>query len=164
MHNELQKITTQYSETEDRIALTGQTAAGDTYLIWFTRRALSRLLPVILEWIEKQGGSSASADLMQEFAQQAARADLVPQAPVQAGEGSRSWVAQSVDIHRDEQQLRLTFRHGADHASLGLDPLAARQWLNIVHDTFVLAEWPLQGWPAWLCDSAPAMATPAVLH
>lgn len=162
----LQRITTQYIDVEDRIRLAGEVADGATVVIWLTRRLLQRVLPALLQWLEQPGADMPRADILQGFAQQAARAELTPQAPVRLSAGSMSWFAISVDIAKSEQVVRLTFK-SADgaHATLLLAAKPLRQWLCIVHEATLKAEWPADMWPDWVRDSAqPVRRQSALLH
>jgi hypothetical protein len=166
MANELQRMSTAYSETEDRVRLAGELAEGDPVVIWLSQRLLRRLLPALLQWLEQPASTLPRQDVLQGFAQQAARAGLAQQAPVEPASASQSWMALEVDVRRSPQLLVMAFRGGpGQQASLALDPVALRQWLNIVHDTFKLAEWSLDGWPEWVRDSAQTgPPASAILH
>ena len=150
----LERITTEYIDLEDRIRLAGEVGNAAPVVIWLTQRLLQRLVPALLQWLERQDDDISRAEVLQSFAQQAARAELTPQAPVQAVAGCAAWLAQSVDITRSEQLLSLTFR-GADgeDATLNLAAKPLRQWLSIVHDTYLKAGWPLDMWPNWIRES-----------
>ena len=50
----LQRITTEYIESEDRIRLTAITDAEETLILWTTQRLLIRLVAHFLEWLEKE--------------------------------------------------------------------------------------------------------------
>ena len=89
----LERVTTRYSVAQDRICLAGELPGGSPVVLWLTQRLLRRLLPPLLAWLQEQGGaahavmgSALYADALQGFAQQAARAQLQPQAPVQVGD------------------------------------------------------------------------------
>lgn len=158
MANELHRMTTSYVETEDRVQLAGESADGTATVIWVSRRLLVRLLPLMLQWLEQQGVDPDSVDhphvdVLHSFAQQAARAELAPQPAVQATGTSSQWLAFAVDVASHPSALRLSFRSAADEqAFFSLTPLPLRQWLNILHDAFVKAEWPLDIWPSWLSE------------
>ncbi len=104
----LQRITTEYIDTEDRIRLAGDTGQGEPVVIWLTQRLLQRLLPMLLQWLDAQTGMTPMAEIVQGFAQQAARAELIPQTPVQAT--SPPWLAQSVDVVQSNAGVSLNFR------------------------------------------------------
>lgn len=155
---ELQRITTEFVDVEDRILLRGQTTADQVVMIWLTQRLLGRLIPHLLGWLEKQSVMDAQlAEVLQGFAQQAARTDLPPQAPVQCKADTCAWLVLSVDVVSAEEVLQLVFK-GADDlsASLSLGAQALRQWLNILHDQYRVAGWPLQLWPQWMTPEVPA--------
>lgn len=167
MMQSLQRITTEYIVHEDRVRLSGEVEKNAApVVVWLTQRLLQRLLPALLQWLDRQGAATPRAEILQSFAQQAARAELAPQAPVRAGAGSTVWLALSVDIAQTEQAVSLTFR-GADgqEATLKLEAKPLRQWLSILHDVYIKAEWPLEVWPEWLRESViPARQQAVVLH
>lgn len=134
------------------------------------------MLPHLTAWLEGLGAPQAPAgtqspaqalyaEAMQGFAQQAARAQMTHQAPVQVAEDGPACLVQSVDVLAMPQALRLVFRgpQGAV-AAMELQAQSLRQWLGIVHDAWRLADWPLDPWPAWLLEHAPAQAPSTVLH
>jgi hypothetical protein len=162
MTHSLQRITTEYDEVEDRIRLSGDVEGGAPVVIWLTQRLLLRIVPMLLRWLEGQHGEARAdmghAALLHGFAQEAARAGLMPQAPVRAQEGSLVWLVRSVNVVQSNETLGLTFR-GADalaqrHAGLTLSATQLRQWLAILHDIWRKAEWAPDVWPVWLSDGA----------
>ena len=138
-------------------------------MLWLTQRLLRRLLPPLLVWLQEQGGAAHAvmgqalyADALQGFAQQAARAQLQPQAPVQVPEGSLSCLVERVDMGRSPEAVRLVFRDAQGVvAAMVLHPQPLRQWLSILFDAWQQAEWPLEVWPDWLRESVPAKAVSA---
>jgi len=161
----LQRITTEYSDLEDRIRLSGETENAATIVVWLTQRLLERLLPVLLQWLEQQNAATSHAEMLHDFAQQVAKAGLIPQIPVQAGADSMAWLALSVNIAQSEQAVSLTLRgiDGQDvNLTLTANPL--RQWLAILHTAYCNAGWPLAVWPEWMrARTLPAMQQ-VVLH
>jgi len=154
----LERLTTEYIDVEDRIRLSGLVENTSPIVIWVTFRLLQRLVPPLLQWLERQGPGAdlPRADVLQSFAQHAARAEVVPQAPVRATPDSAAWLARSVDFTKFDQAVRLTFR-GAEgqEAAMVLAPKLLRQWLGIIHDGYIKAAWPLDVWPGWLRESSP---------
>lgn len=134
-------------------------------MIWLTQRLLQRLLLPLLRWLGHQGTDTPSAKVLQSFAQQAARAELVMQVPVRAGKGSAIWLALSVDIAQSEQSVSLTFC-GVDGqgATLTLGAKPLRQWLSILHEACIKAEWELDVWPGWLRESMKETQQRDILH
>lgn len=131
---DLQRVTTSYVDSEDRLRLAGETAQGEAVVLWLTQRLLARLLPIFFQWLEQHqtGTTSESdadvrswaraaaeqghADWLQSFAQQAAVAGLVAQPPVQTAQARGSRLVHSVDVQGvvaeqcDGAALRLTFK------------------------------------------------------
>jgi len=165
---ELQRITTQYIDSEDRIRLCGESAPNETVVLWLTQRLLNRLVPHLLTWLEQQAGvpggigSDVRADVVHSFAQQAALASMEMQAPVQAHTARQTWLVQSVDVTVNPQLVRLTFK-GADtaqqdaslEATVSMQAQPLRQWLSILHAQCTRAGWMSPEatntvWPEWL--------------
>lgn len=171
MHR-LERISTVYVATEDRLRLTGEVANAEVQTIWLTQRLLMRLLPLLTHWLEAQNRPNQELDtqrteLLQTFAQQAARADTALQSPVRASAKSPTWLAESVDVARGPDVLTLSFRGPDAHsAKLTMAPKPLRQWLAIIYDACVVgAQWQTMPWPTWLSESATAApAQSKVLH
>jgi hypothetical protein len=166
----LQKITTQYIESEDRIRISGELVEGQQVVMWFSQRLMVRLLPALLQWLEKQTDIDVRPDLYQSLAQAAAVRAMEPQAPVEVEPSSQSWLVQAVDITPVEGALLLVFRSAEvnrSHSALQLQARPLRQWLNGLVEQFQRAQWPLTAWPQWLLESrqSPAGLKPTtILH
>lgn len=153
----LQRLTTEYDEREDRVRLSGELEGGPPVVIWLTRRLLERLLPVLLHRLAARCATTPHAEVLLGFAQQAASAELAPQAPVRAAARSPAWLVLSIDIAQSELAVGLVFQGGDGRsAALLLNDKSLRQWLSIVHGAYLKAEWPLDAWPAWLRENAPS--------
>lgn len=161
---ELQRITTEYLEAEDRIRLTGQAGDGAPVVLWLTQRLLQRLLPVLLQSFAVQDADAPHGQMPHDFYQQAAKAGWPPELPVQAGPDSTAWLVLSVDITQSAEAASLTFKgaHG-QQVSLKLTARPLRQWLGIVHAAYLKADWPLQAWPQWLREGRLPTSPPAML-
>jgi hypothetical protein len=177
----LERITVEYVPQEDRVRLSGQRAGAAPLAIWLTRRLLDRLLAELLKWIENEAGDLPAAkgsgargrlqtlpraDVLQGFAQQAARERTTPQQPVRVTPEDEAWLANSVGVGRGRSKIRLTFKSADGRtATVTLAAPLLRQWLNILHDTYRKAEWPLQVWPEWMREAGSLEAPqPAVRH
>lgn len=161
---ELQRVTTQYVVTEDRIRLSGETADGRTMVLWLTQRMLNLLIPRLTGWLEQNGGDA----LLQEFAQQAAEASLGVEPPVPAGQDAPGGCVTSVDIGTGPDGTVLVFKPENDDRGVRL-PLATdalRQWLSIVRAQYVIGGWPTGVWPAWMDETqiAQPQASGFALH
>lgn len=170
----LQKITTEYIETEDRFRLSGESSTGELHSFWLTQRLLSKLIRVLISTFEdtpnKPSAKHISDDrtnaLFNEMAQQAAQQQIADQPPVIDPELDKSWLVFEVDINKLEQHIKLTFKNSANEPlELLLDQNQLRQWLSIVHKIWQQAEWPLAVWPEWILNTVkPAMKSKSAMH
>jgi hypothetical protein len=165
MKTTLDRITTEFVDAEDRIRLSGEVASQGAVVVWLTQRLLNRLLPVLFQKLEGTQDDVWRSAVRQAFAQQVAQADIRSQAPVMVDSSVHSWLATSIDIATGAELVVLTFKGGPGQVtSLTLLITQLRQWLAIVYQAYVIADWPLHGWPNWLAESAPMPATQLVLH
>ena len=160
----LQKFTTTYSESQDRIKLTGKSKENAFTTVWLSQRLLIRMLPPLISWAEQiipvnQPLSNEGRALAQDFAQQNAQSLLVKQAPVETPkethrsitEAHSSWLAYEIDIMKSSHLLQLIFKNTEKiSASLQLNNIQTRQWLFIIYSQWVTAEWKDFGWPLWI--------------
>jgi len=152
---ELQRITTHYSETQDRIRLAGELGGGEaSVVLWLSQRLVQRLLPILLHGVTGRDNDAPYSEMLHSFAQQSARAALTPEPPVRADQAETEWLVHSVVVNHFVEAMRLTFK-GADdqQATLTLAVQPLRQWLNILYDAFAKAGWPLDQWPQWIQES-----------
>lgn len=152
----LQRFTTAYDENEDRIKLTGHCQSDQHVMLWLTQRLLLNLVPVMLERIQKSVEEPAQIQtVMQEFAQQAARTQMPSLPAVQAKDDSQSWLIHSIDVTSTPEGLELAMKgKNNDCAVIKLEGQLLRQWLNILYDLSLKANWPLSIWPDWIQASA----------
>tara|TARA_R100001377_G_scaffold81364_1_gene60826 strand:- start:6460 stop:6960 length:501 start_codon:yes stop_codon:yes gene_type:complete len=164
---ELQRLTTEYVETEDRVRISGELAANGTVVMWLSQRLLVRLLPHLFLWLEKQSDANIPMEIEQSFAQEAVKAELNTEAPVQSLPESQEWLVEAVDLTPNENMLSIRFRtENGNQETLRLQAFALRQWLEIIHSLWRLAEWPFDVWPEWIASNKPASkhGDPAKLH
>lgn len=180
MPHELQRVTTTYVEVQDRMRLTGALASGTAVQLWLTQRLLGRLVPPLTTWLERhtplvaadtRPGTAvpkaqiAPADqgMVQRFAQHMAQAQLTPQPPVHATADSATWVVTSVALSLRPQTVLLAFKNDASDlhtVTWELNAQQLRQWLGIVFDQVVRAQWPTASWPAWMAQGQGELAHP----
>lgn len=153
--------TTEYADSEDRIRIVGESADLTVTTVWLSRRLLERLLPLLTQWLEGQVLGAAHADMLLNWEQQAANAELQPQAPVLIKASSVSWVTTAIDIQREPSQLTIVFRaDDGRKAGLAMPARALRQWIGILHGQSEKAEWRLPVWPTWVAGESVAHAGP----
>lgn len=152
---DLQRVTTEYVATEDRVRLSGATADDQTVVLWLTRRLLDLLAPQLTGWLEREGASEVmDSELVQGFAQEAAEASLAAEPAVRAASPAGAWLVETVDIHIGTDGVMLTFKaEDGAVANLTLPTQALRQWLGIVRGQYGAGGWPKDVWPAWMGET-----------
>ncbi|MEY3666955.1 MAG: hypothetical protein RL572_495 [Pseudomonadota bacterium] len=152
---ELQRITTEYVEAEDRLRLTGELSPGDTRVLWLSQRLMLRLLPHLCLWLEKQRGTAFPPDIEQSLELRAATERMGHEDPVRPTPHCLGWLVLAVDINTAGPVLCLSLRGDkeAESVALNLPPLALRQWLNILHTLWSTAQWPASPWPDWVAQT-----------
>lgn len=151
---ELQRITTEYIEAEDRMRIAGALEANETVVIWVSQRLLVRLLPHLFGWLEKQVGSGVPLDIGQQFEQEAATASLTHEKPVVRERNAKEWLVAAVDLSSSQNSLIMQFRaEGEQPITLTMTPQALRQWLSILLTLWRVAEWPIGSWPQWITNT-----------
>lgn len=183
--SDLQRITIEYIEFEDRFRLTGEMKTDEdssespeadesgeveVVTIWLTQRLLNLLLPILFEWLQQRSPEATknpsrdrqANELLQGFAQQAATEQIPQQMPVQSQADTHSWLVREVDIGRGPEGVKLNLKgHNDEEASFALERDQLRQWLSIVHNGWIRAEWPKTIWPSWILETGPATAVEA---
>lgn len=176
---ELQRLTTVYDPSEDRIRLLGRDKEGQVLCFWLTQRLLNRLIPRLCQGLEQKAAEAGRPPqglaqpvrtfVEQSFAQQRANAALERQAPVMPAADTPEWRVDTVDTKLGAGGARLTLKGAteAQQAAVTLATPALRQWLGIVYAQFRRADWPMQVWPAWMEEAAapsPAQLQAGLLH
>lgn len=161
----IKRMTTEFIAAEDRLRISGEIADAPPAVMWLTHRLASRLLPHLLQWLDRQTGVPLRREIIHGFAQEAAVAELHPQAPVQAAPLQQAWLIETIDIAPAEERIALAFRARATsavHVSLTAQEL--RQWLAIMHAHWVRAGWSTAAWPEWIQSEARPGGQQVVLH
>ena len=156
---ELQRITTYYDPNEDRIRLSGEDESGEPLALWLTRRLLNRLIPVLLQWLERHNTPGADSDCSPDFVLNLPWDEPLRQPPPKEFPICPQYLVRSVNITQGEA-LSLIFHHKdtsptASSFSLAFGPHPLRQWLNALREQYEKAEWPMTCWPEWAQAPAP---------
>lgn len=164
MIRQLQRVTSEYIETEDRIRLNGLANQAVTS-IWLSRRLADRLVNPLVQWLEKQQPQPTAEErenflnFAQHAAQEATRQEASP--PVTAEkQASENWLALTIQVQSDTQALTMIFCGIDDPQKIALkmQPDQLRQWLDILYRTYLRAEWPTELWPDWIKNNTPPSA------
>lgn len=162
----LGKITTSYSEGEDRLRLDGEDAAsGAALVLWLTQRLAGRLVRTLAQWLEQEDGGKLAPLAPVErqlWAQEAALQQWQPATPVLAAADAPEFLVTSVDLAQDAGRYIVVFRGAAGNPApqLSFSSVELRQWLGIVRSLYRAAGWPQDPWPNWLAEPAAEAAAP----
>lgn len=180
----LTRFTTMFVPAEDRIRISALRSDNVLMVLWLTRRLTDRLIPMLVNWLEKlESGQQPVASepmrgaddaaLLKEFKLQSAQAQAGQERqqqyeePVPAeAEDAEVWLIHRVDITGAPDLMTLVFMNeGNQPVALQLAPHPLRQWLDIFLTAYRQGEWPLDVWPSWIKDAAiPQAQKSAVVH
>jgi len=152
----LDKLTLDYVAAEDRVLLRAQDTDGRVVAFWLTLRMSRALQKFLVKHLENQTPKLASTDheVLQTFRQTSALMKLGATEAVQDA-ASEPVLLTTLDLQRQPNGvvLQLPLASGGT-ADLTLDSVQLRQYLHILRRMFLRAEWPLDGWPAWMGEAA----------
>jgi hypothetical protein len=157
-------VTTIYDEREDRFKLTTKAQDHSLLNLWLNQRILLRLIPHIINWLDKTEANTANLDpqsqaLLKEFAKAeavdklASKSEQSSTKPHKVSIESKqcSWLVYEVDLNFSDQYLELSFKSETNKfAKLPLTKSTARQWIIILHSQWVKSEWDPKVWLGWL--------------
>lgn len=157
---ELNRLTSEYIEAEDRFLLTGEDQDSNALCLWLTQRLALRIISHLVselsshspEALQNPSHDDDANKLLQETAQQEAQADLAPQEAVTSTSATPALLIQEVDINRATNgTVGFVFKdNAAKKVALGFEPQQLRQWLAILHQQWRVAQWPATVWPQWI--------------
>lgn len=148
----LSRITTRYSETEDRVLVAGSTAEDKVFNAWITQRLMNRLVSKLCQLLSPSEMDGLSA-VLNDFAQVSAEAAIVPTPPVPLNGDGVDVLVTSIDLQNHSDFVQIVLR--AENSVCGLLRLTRRelrQWLSFVRRAYREADWPIQVWPDWLLE------------
>jgi hypothetical protein len=155
---ELQRLTTDYLDTEDRVRLRGALPGGESVVIWLTRRLADRLVQHLVAVLSKHADDLPAGPALP------ADAPVAQETPVPAENAETQWVAQAVDITLGAGALQLSFRDTERLARITMDGQVLRQWLDGLRDLYIAAEWSLTPWGGWGAQQHSARQAPRFVH
>lgn len=165
MSSDLLRITTEYSEVEDRVLLLGEEKDGARVELWLTQRLVSRVAPVLAKRLEESAGESPAPQLHNAFEQERAASAIKPAPRVPRKDVTRSLLVESVDVTFGGAGVRLVFKDGSGEGrGLSFTNLVLRQWLSILYAATRAAGWRSDFWPQWLAQETPPTQSRLSLH
>jgi len=155
----LTKITLSYSKVEDRIRMDGR-SRDDTVSLWITRRLCRELVKIVVAYLSKPEINNAEVaraavspqhlSAVQEFLHQKAKSDKIKAPPVMPAAPTAMLVS-SVKVRASTKCVQISFSVGSSSmAALVMTPKETRQWLDILYEQYLVAEWSLDVWPHWM--------------
>lgn len=155
----VRRFTTRYDPTEDRIKLLVELTSDDVRVLMLTRRLLNRLLPALLQGLEKAPAVTEvpkpQAQAAQRFAQTAAVSGIAKQKAVApaadvAGQTTQ-YLVSSIDLQSGKGGLSLHFKSGETLVqAMPLNEDGLRQWLNVMFRQYEAGGWHETFWPKWV--------------
>lgn len=169
---QLHRLTTEYSETEDRIRISGLDEDDDVHVLWLTQRLTNLLIATLVKNLEKLSSASGNADkvtteLVQGFEQHNAASQITLVAPVIATKKNTEWLIQSIDVNQNEDMVFLVLKGSQEQESpIAFDQVQLRQWLAICFSLFKKSLWPMDVWPSWMSEEAKPVSgdVPSSVH
>jgi len=165
----LERITFDYSATEDRLLARMQASDGERQAAWLTQRLARRLVKALLSHLEKAivaecsgsgkldttstgtAGQSPKAMLMS-FRHQAAQLKRNASPAVAPIETRDLPLLEAIHARLSYNRAALTMELPGGPAVLSLSHDHAWQLLQILLNIFRKADWPVDVWPDWMRD------------
>tara|TARA_E500000331_G_C17260137_1_gene714871 strand:+ start:2286 stop:2807 length:522 start_codon:yes stop_codon:yes gene_type:complete len=155
----LERITTDYSEQEDRISIAGLTDKDQTLVLWLTMTLASRLIKHCLSLLEKDDSelgkgsnpNSNSGKRIQHFVQKSAEEQRAQETAVKVSRNSPSYLVIEIDIKGSSSGVTLSFKEQFSSCyEIFLNSQQLRQWLGMLYTVWQKTEWPKEIWPDWM--------------
>jgi hypothetical protein len=159
----ISRMTTTYNAQEDRLRLSAiESGDGQRLVLWLTQRASRSIIAYLLDQLEHSVAADAppaARPAVQLMEQAKAEMQRKPLPKLPPSEVREEHLVTNVRIRRAEKQIALIFAWGEvedDCIALAIDRTRVRQWLRIFHGHYKRARWPLDIWPQWFEEDAPA--------
>jgi hypothetical protein len=155
---EIHKFSLSYDAAEDRLAWDAEDREGGTTRMWLTQRLCRALVQAVVPMLLKTTAQALPREhetAVQSWEQAAAMADFGKVEPVRPRPQSLAGLVRTVNIRPPGEAFVLTFEFGAEgRCAIGMKLPELRQTLAVMHQLHVSAGWPLDFWPAWICEPA----------
>ena len=158
----IQRITTRFDEQEDRFRLDALLSESDTISFWLTQRLLIRIIQHCLKTAREQSGDAFESQQLnqtnhnhspEKYAKESAQEGPDVKEIVSVKSDTPSFVIQEVDINSGPAGVVLIFKETKYSYSLALDHSQLRQWLQIIYNLWLEAEWLISVWPDWISQA-----------
>jgi len=148
----VEKVTITYVPLEDRLRFSVQTKNSESYVLWVTARLAVAVVSAIVKTLDgvlalPQRSEQKSVQQWEQFSA-VQKMQVTPAVKVCS---VCEDLVQTIDVSVRGGNFSLIF-HGVNHTSakLPMTSTQMRQWLQIIYDQFLKANWPMTVWPSWL--------------
>ena len=157
----LTTITARYSLREDRIIVDGVIHTGDELQLAFTQRLARALVAELV----RQVSARTDNPLLHDFAQDEA-ISTKPQSDAVQVEGDRpAWLVTHAHFQEIDAGVRVIFTED-DKRAVHLDCAEAvlRNLIDILHKSFLAAEWDTNMFPGWVASQVGAAPQSQIIN
>jgi hypothetical protein len=162
---QLDRVTTLYSQEQDRISLNALDKQGGSIRLWLTQRIFARLVPRLAKLVEPKHDDPVYASVLASVAQQRAVEQQEPAKPVQLVEVAQEWLVCKIDMKMSPAGIILIFASAdGERAQLAMNGGLLRQWLAILRRVYQSAEWKGTDWPDWMDPPVTTQRSSQILH
>lgn len=189
----LTRMTAEYVEHEDRIALIGDGGADGIVRLWLVRPLIAKLVPALTDIVKPRHDDPGYAKVIDTFRQAAAEQQHKPQPPVSyvaakapgaqsaaaapaqdvraeaaarlAVKDSNEWLVREMKVRVLETGFAMLFIAEDDRqVSCGFSEDLLRQWLGILRKVCLKAGWVSPDWPEWMQENQPVEEVSGAAH
>lgn len=189
----LTRMTAEYVEHEDRIALIGDGGADGIVRLWLVRPLIAKLVPALTDIVKPRHDDPGYAKVIDTFRQVAAEQQHKPQAPVSyvaakaptaqsaadvaeqdvraeaaarmAVKDTNEWLVREMKVRVLETGFAMLFLAEDDRTvSCGFSEDLLRQWLGILRKVCLKAGWVSPDWPEWMQEDQPLNEASSAAH
>jgi len=151
----LNKVTLRYNKAEDRIRMDAQSGGGQVVAFWFTQRLCRELIKGFVNYFDKASPVTTrtlphNLAAVQGFLHGKARGSIKPASPV-GDSGVQVELINKLQMRASNNRVQIEFPlPEKTRAVLVMKPMEARQWLDILYQQYLLADWSVDIWPDWV--------------
>jgi hypothetical protein len=157
---EIHRFSLVYDPTEDRIAWDMEDTEGAGTRLWLTQRfckaLIAALTPMVAEPVTAAANTAPDAgyrETLQSWEQAAAMSAFGKTPAVRHTPQATSALVNTVHLQPAGETLTFVFEFGSgEQRRVGVDRMALRQTLQVLHRLHTAAGWPTDDWPAWITE------------
>lgn len=190
----LTRMTAEYVDHEDRIALIGDGGSDGIVRLWLVRPLIAKLVPALTDVVKPRHDDPGYVKVIDTFRQAAAEQQHTPQPPVNyvstkapqvqsapigapprdvraeaamrlVVKDSNEWLVREMKVRVLETGFALLFVAEDERTvSCGFSEDLLRQWLGILRKVCLKAGWVSPDWPEWMQENQPVAEVSGAAH